>query len=48
MKVLVAGAGGALGTPLTRALLTGGQKVLVLAGSPESMDHLSRLGVFMP
>src|SRR5262249_38685861 len=45
MKVLVAGASAALGTPLTRALIEGGPEVLGLARSPESMDHLTRLGV---
>src|SRR5579859_288983 len=45
MKVLIAGASGALGTPLTRALRASGHDVLGLARSPESMDHLSRLGV---
>jgi putative NADH-flavin reductase len=45
MKVLVAGASGALGTPLTRALIAGSHEVLGLARSPESMDHLTRLGV---
>ncbi len=44
MKVLIAGASGALGTPLTRALIAGGHEVLGLARSPESMDHLSHLG----
>ncbi|GHO97411.1 dTDP-D-glucose 4,6-dehydratase [Reticulibacter mediterranei] len=45
MKVLVAGASGALGTPLTQALIAGGHEVLGLARSPESMDHLTSLGV---
>ena len=44
MKVLIAGASGALGTPLTRALIAKGHEVLGLARSPESMDHLSHLG----
>lgn len=44
MKVLLAGASGALGTPLTRALIAKGHEVLRLARSPESMDHLSHLG----
>ncbi|GHO62982.1 dTDP-glucose 4,6-dehydratase [Ktedonobacter sp. SOSP1-52] len=44
MKVLIAGASGALGTPLTRALIAAGHDVLGLARSPESMDHLSHLG----
>ncbi len=44
MKVLIAGASGALGTPLTRALIAGGHEVLGLARAPESMDHLSHLG----
>ncbi len=46
MRVLVAGASGALGSPLTRALLAGGHEVLGLARSPESMDHLTRLGAY--
>ena len=45
MKVLIAGASGALGTPLTRALITKGHDVLGLARSPESRDHLSHLGI---
>src|SRR5438045_7939799 len=44
MKVLIAGASGALGTPLTRALIAAGHEVLGLARSPESRDHLSHLG----
>jgi nucleoside-diphosphate-sugar epimerase len=44
MKVLVAGASGALGTPLTHALIAGGHEVLGLTRSPESMDHLTHLG----
>ena len=44
MKVLIAGASGALGTPLTRALIAKGHDVMGLARSPESMDHLSHLG----
>ncbi len=44
MKVLIAGASGALGTPLTRALIAGGHEVLGVARSPERMDHLSHLG----
>ncbi len=44
MKVLIAGASGALGTPLTRALIAKGHEVLGLARSPESRDHLSHLG----
>src|SRR5947209_2714278 len=44
MKVLIAGASGALGTPLTRALIAGGHEVLGLARSPESMDRLTHLG----
>ena len=45
MKVLIAGASGALGTPLTRALIVAGHDVLGLARSPESRDHLTQLGV---
>jgi len=44
MKVLIAGASGALGTPLTRTLIAAGHEVLGLARSPESMDHLTSLG----
>jgi NAD(P)-dependent dehydrogenase (short-subunit alcohol dehydrogenase family) len=44
MKVLIAGASGALGIPLTRALIAKGYEVLGVARSPESGDHLSRLG----
>lgn len=44
MKVLIAGASGALGTPLTRALVAKGHDVFGLARSPESMKHLTRLG----
>jgi nucleoside-diphosphate-sugar epimerase len=44
MKVLIAGASGALGTPLTRALIAAGHEVLGLARSPESMDRLTHLG----
>lgn len=44
MKVLIAGASGALGTPLTRALIARGHEVLGLARSPESRNHLTRLG----
>lgn len=44
MKVLIAGASGALGTPLTRALIAGGHEVLGLARSPESIDRLTHLG----
>ena len=44
MKVLLAGATGALGTPLVRALIAGGHEVLGLTRSPESQDHLSHLG----
>src|SRR5438105_14229650 len=44
MKVLIAGASGALGTPLTRALIAKGHEVLGVARSPQSMDHLSHLG----
>ena len=44
MKVLIAGASGALGTPLTRALIAKGHEVLGLARSPENRDHLSHLG----
>jgi len=44
MKVLIAGASGALGSPLTRALIAQGHEVLGLARSPESRDHLSQLG----
>ena len=45
MKVLVAGASGALGVPLTRALIAGGHEVLGLARSPESVDHLTQSGI---
>src|SRR5260370_1861119 len=44
MKVRIAGASGALGTPLTRALIAGGHEVLGLARSPESMDRLTPIG----
>src|SRR6266481_1422139 len=44
MKVLIAGASGALGTPLTRALIAAGHEVLGLARSPESIDRLTHLG----
>ena len=44
MKVLIAGASGALGTPLTHALIAKGHEVLGLARSPESMDRLTHLG----
>src|SRR5260370_7215999 len=44
MKVVSAGASGALGTPLTRALIAGGHEVLGLARPPESMDRLTPLG----
>src|SRR5260221_2042188 len=44
MKVLIAGASGALGTPLTRALIAGGHEVLGLARFPESIDRLTHLG----
>ncbi len=45
MKVLIAGASGALGTSLTRALIVAGHDVLGLARSPESRDHLTQLGI---
>ncbi len=44
MKVLLAGATGALGTPLTRALIAGGHEILGLTRSPESLNHLTHLG----
>src|SRR6266699_1190159 len=44
MKVLIAGASGALGTPLTRALIAAGHEVLGLARPPESIDRLTHLG----
>ncbi|GCE31935.1 dTDP-glucose 4,6-dehydratase [Dictyobacter alpinus] len=44
MKILIAGASGALGAPLTRALITKGHQVLGLARTPESRAHLTRLG----
>jgi nucleoside-diphosphate-sugar epimerase len=44
MKILIAGASGALGTPLTRALIAAGHEVVGLARSPESIDHISHLG----
>jgi nucleoside-diphosphate-sugar epimerase len=46
MKVLIAGASGALGTPLTRALIAAGHDVFGLARSPESRNHLSHLGAY--
>lgn len=45
MKVLLAGATGALGTPLTHALIAGGHEVFGLSRSPESVDYLTHLGV---
>src|SRR5260370_9716693 len=44
MKVLIAGASGALGTPRASALRAGGHEVRGLARSPESMDRLTHLG----
>ena len=44
MKVLIAGASGALGIPLTQALIAKGHDVFGLARSLESRDHLTRLG----
>ncbi len=44
MKVLLAGATGALGIPLVRALIAGGHQVLGMTRTPENQDHLSHLG----
>jgi nucleoside-diphosphate-sugar epimerase len=45
MKVLVAGANGALGTPLTRLLLARGHQVLGLIRDPAGAPELRALGV---
>src|SRR5262245_59373325 len=45
MKVLVAGANGALGTPLTRLLLARGHQVLGLIRDPAVAPALRALGV---
>ena len=44
MKVLLAGAGGAIGLPLTRMLVDGGHEVVGLTRSERSHDRLRALG----
>ncbi len=44
MKVLIAGATGALGIPLVRALTAGGHEVLGLSRTPEKSSRLAKLG----
>ena len=44
MKVLIAGATGALGLPLVRALLAGGHQVIGLTRTPDNARLLSALG----
>ncbi len=44
MKVLVAGATGALGVPLVRALIADGHQVLGLTRTPDNAGGLSTLG----
>src|SRR5260221_11190437 len=44
MKVLIAGATGALGIPLVRALTAGGHEVLGLSRTPEKSSRLATLG----
>jgi uncharacterized protein YbjT (DUF2867 family) len=44
MRVLVAGASGALGVPLTRALLTAGHGVIGLSRTPANRERLRALG----
>jgi nucleoside-diphosphate-sugar epimerase len=44
MKVLVAGATGALGVPLVRALVAGGHEVAALTRNPANRDTLRALG----
>jgi nucleoside-diphosphate-sugar epimerase len=44
MRVLLAGATGAIGRPLTRALLTSGHQVLGLARSDSAAEAVARLG----
>ena len=44
MKVLIAGATGALGIPLVRALIAGGHEVLGLSRTPEKSSRLATLG----
>ncbi|HEU5043511.1 MAG TPA: NAD(P)-dependent oxidoreductase [Nocardioidaceae bacterium] len=44
MKVLLAGAGGAIGLPLTRMLIDGGHEVVGLTRSDRSHDRLRALG----
>lgn len=44
MKVLIAGATGAVGIPLVRALIAGGHEVLGLSRTPEKSSRLATLG----
>src|ERR671939_1801402 len=44
MKVLLAGASGALGVPLTRVLLAAGHEVIGLSRTPGKRDRLRALG----
>jgi nucleoside-diphosphate-sugar epimerase len=44
MKVLIAGASGALGVPLTRALLSAGHEVIGLSRTPGNREKLRALG----
>ena len=44
MRVLVAGASGALGVPLTRALLAAGHGVIGLSRAPANRERLRALG----
>ena len=44
MKVLIAGASGALGVPLTRVLLAAGHEVIGLSRTPGKRDRLRALG----
>lgn len=46
MKVLVAGASGALGQPLIKRLRAAGHEVWGLAQRPESLDAIERLGAY--
>jgi nucleoside-diphosphate-sugar epimerase len=48
MKVLIAGATGALGVPLVRALLAGSHQVIGLTRTPDNARSLSALGAQQP
>ncbi len=44
MRVLIAGASGALGVPLTRRLIAAGHEVVGLSRTPSSSEKLRTLG----